>query len=77
MIHSWIAQDLARERTRDLERAAARRRRRAGVGSAVVSGRPGRTVVLVAGPLWAFSRVSRSVADAASIAATRLEGRSA
>jgi hypothetical protein len=77
MLHTWISQDLARERTRDLEQAAARHHLRAGLSGAPATARPGRTLELVARPLWAFGRASRSVADAATAAAMRLEGRSA
>jgi hypothetical protein len=76
MHYIWIAH-LARERTRDLERAAARHHLWTGQSGPVATARPGRTLELVARPLWALGRASRSVADAATAAAMRLEGRSA
>ncbi len=77
MLHAWAAQDIARERNRGLERAAARYHLRAGQGGAAATTRSFRRLELVARPFWALRRASRSVADAATAAAIRLEGRSA
>lgn len=77
MLHAWVAQDIAREHTRDLERAAARYHLRAGQSGTAATTRPGGRLELVARPFWALGRASRSVADAATAAAIRLEGRAA
>ncbi|MHB8891841.1 MAG: hypothetical protein ACYC65_07325 [Candidatus Limnocylindrales bacterium] len=79
MLHHYgiFALDLAQERNRDLERAAARHRL---LSSARESGSPagqGRIRALVTRPLRAFSKATQSVSDAACTAATRIEGRSA
>jgi hypothetical protein len=77
MLHAWAVQDLAEERTRDLERAATRYHLRAGQSGAAATTRPARRLEFVARPFWALGTASRSVADAATAAAIRLEGRSA
>jgi hypothetical protein len=75
--YATIALELARERERALDRAAARHRLLAEVRPATTSAGPRRIRRLVARPLWAFGGATRSVADAACAAATRLEARSA
>ena len=77
MLHSWLAQDLARQNARELERAASRHRLLAELGGGATPAWPRRMRELVARPLRAFSRATQSASDAACTAATRLEGRSA
>lgn len=76
--HHWIiALDLARERTRELEREADRARLISSLRSGETPAGPGRMRRLVARPLRALSNASHAVSDVACAAATRLEGRSA
>ena len=75
--YATFALDLARERSRELDREAARHRLGASLHAGAEPARPGRMRTLVAMPLRMLSRVTRSLADAACTAATRLEGRSA
>jgi 16S rRNA C967 or C1407 C5-methylase (RsmB/RsmF family) len=78
MLHHWIiARDLAQERSRDLDREAARRRLVALSRAGAAPARPGRIRTLVAMPLRTFSNATQFLADAPCTAATRLEGRSA
>jgi hypothetical protein len=74
--YAIFAQDLARERNRELDRTAARHRLLTGLRSYTTAAKPGRVRTLVARPVRTFSNVTRFVADAARTAATRLEGRS-
>jgi hypothetical protein len=78
MLHHYgiIALDLARERSRELEREATRRRLMTSLRSGTASRGPGRMRGLVARPLRALSTASHAVSDVACAAATRLEGRS-
>jgi len=79
MLHHYaiFALDLAQERNRDLERAAARHRLLSSARESGSPAQPGRIRALVARPLRAFSNATQSVSDAACTAATRIEGRSA
>ena len=75
--HCPGALDLARERTRELERAADRARLIHSLRSGATPTRPHWMRGLVARPLRALSNASHAVSDVACAAATRLEGRSA
>lgn len=79
MLHHYgiIALDLARERSRDLEREASRRRLIASLRSGATPTRPHWMRGLVARPLRALGNASHAVSEVARVAATRLEGRSA
>ena len=75
MLHNHaLALDLARERARDLEREAARRRLLAQARMTAPSTRPGGVRAVIARPIRAFSDASHAVSHAACAAASRLEG---
>ena len=77
LLYAIFAQDLARERSRDLERAATRHRLAAPPPAGTTPALPGRLRTLVARPLRTFNGGTQPGADAACTVATRLEGRSA
>ncbi len=80
LYHSTVALDLARERARDLERAATvhrlLREARDLRGDAPPPRRDGLRS-LVARPVRAFSAATHAVSEVACMAATRIEGRTA
>ncbi len=71
------ALDLARERSREVERTADRHRLLVQRRDDVERDRAHGARALVARPLRAVATAGRSIADVACMAATRLEGRSA
>lgn len=75
-----VALDLALERTREIERAAARHRLALEAADVRGTGRPPRREglrALVARPVRAFGSASHAVSQAACVAASRIEGRTA
>ena len=77
MYYGDVALDLARERNRGLERAAAHHRLLLDAADFKGNGeppRPRRLRSLIAAPVRAFSTATHAVSNAACAAATRLEG---
>jgi hypothetical protein len=77
LAYATIALDLSRERSRELDRAAARHRMLTELAGATSLARPGRIRTPIARALRSLSDAAESVSAAACSAATRLEGRSA
>ena len=80
LYHGLIALDLARERARDLERAATDHRllkEALDVRGDAPPPRPDGFRTLIARPVRAFSAATHAVSEAARVAATRIEGRTA
>jgi hypothetical protein len=78
--HSLVALDLARDRSRDLERAATDHRllkEAFDVRGDPPQPRPGGLRSRVARPVRAFSAATHAVSEVACVAATRIEGRTA
>lgn len=78
--HALIALDLVRERSHELDRAAARARvayEASLLRSDAEPPRPNGFRSLLARPVRAFSSATHAVSDAACVAATRIEGRTA